>query len=113
MSIDRFISRNPLACALVVLHTLLLGVCVWIQLDGAWNDMNPTMVVGMAMYGMDAPIHWMLGSWLDMKELPGTYATALLVLGTALWFIIGTLLTLAYRGLRRTSMLRKRLTDAT
>ncbi len=111
MSIDRLISRNPLACALVLVHTLLWGACVWIELDDAWNDMNPTMAVGMAMYAMDVPIHWLPRSGFEIKEINGIYAATVLFLGTAMWFTIGMLITLAFRGLRRISIRKIPLTN--
>ena len=89
------------------MHALLVRAWAWIELDNAWNDMNPTMLVTMALYVVDYPIHWVLRLLIDNVQRTGTYLTATLVLGTLFWFAVGELLTLACRGIRRISVRRR------
>ena len=100
MSIDRFVSRHWFALLLAALHTILVGAWAWIELDNAWNDMNPTMLVMMALYVVDYPIHLLLRPFIDNVEQTGTYLAATLVLGGAFWFTVGTLISYACRALR-------------
>jgi hypothetical protein len=97
MSIDRFIRRHPLACVLVALHTLLVGAYVWIELNHAWNDMNPTMLVMAGLHLADFPIHLLLHPLFDGVEQTGSYLAALLVIGGAYWFAMGSLIEFAWR----------------
>jgi uncharacterized membrane protein len=101
MIIDRFIRRNWFACLLVTLHTLLVGAYAWIELNDAWNDMNPTLLVMMALYVVDYPIHLALRPLINNAESIGTYLAALFMLGGAFWFIVGTLVTYACRAVRQ------------
>jgi hypothetical protein len=83
-------SKTPwLAIAFGGLHALLGGAAVTIQLLGAWNDMNPTMLVWMAFHYVDYPL-WML---VDALATPNTSATAAIVFvaiaGTLTWGAIG------------------------
>jgi len=101
MSLDQFVSRHRFALALVVLHTLLVGAYAWIELDDAWNDMNPTMLVMAALHVVDYPIHLVLHPVSNNVEHTGTYLAALLVLGGAFWFVLGMLVTYACRAARQ------------
>jgi hypothetical protein len=100
MSTDRFISRHWFACLLVALHTLLVGIYAWIELDHAWNDMNPTMLVMMSLHVVDYPVHQVLRHLISIQESPGTYLAVLLVAGGAFWFALGTGVTYACRSAR-------------
>lgn len=97
MSVDRFAKRYWLALLLVALHTLLVGLWAWIELDHAWNDMNATMLVQMAFYVADWPIHWVLRPWIDSVARTGTYLAATLALGTVFWFAVGVAATVSCR----------------
>lgn len=101
MSIDQFAGRHRFALALVVLHTLLVGIYAWIELDDAWNDMNPTMLVMAALYIVDYPIHVVLRPLINNFEHTGTYLALLLVLGGAFWFVVGMFVTYACRVARQ------------
>jgi hypothetical protein len=101
MNINRFITQNWFALSLVSLHTLLVGAWAWIELDGAWNDMNPTMFVMAALYIVDYPIHFVLHPLINQFENTGTYLVATLVAGGTFWYAVGWLFTLFARALRR------------
>lgn len=107
MSINRFAKRYWLALLLVGLHTLLIGLWAWIELDDAWNDMNPTMLVQVAFYVADWPIHWVLHPWIDSVARTGTYLAATLALGTLFWFAVGVVLTAGCRALWRLRIWRR------
>jgi hypothetical protein len=102
MSIDLLVSRHWFACLLVVLHTLLVGVYAWIELDDAWNDMNPTMLVMLAIATIDYPIHLVLQPLINNQQSIGTYLAATLVLGGAFWFAMGTIVTYVCRQMKHT-----------
>lgn len=106
MSIDRFIGRHRLASLLVALHTLMVGAFVWIELNHAWNDMNPTMLVMAALHVFDYPVNAVLQPLINSAENLGTYLAALLVLGGVFWFIVGTLITFAWQLIIRTNAMR-------
>ena len=101
MSIDNFIHRNRLACLLMALHTLLVGAYAWIELNHAWNDMNPTMLVMAAMHVVDYPIHLVLSPFFGAGQQVGSYLFATLILGGIFWFAIGWCLSHAYRTVRQ------------
>lgn len=101
MSIEHFVRRNWLASLLVGLHAVLVFAWTWIELDDAWNDMNPTMLVWSAFFVVDYPIHWVLNSWIDSVQQTGTYLAAILVLGSIYWFAVGSLAACACHGLHR------------
>ena len=107
MSIDQFIRRHSLACLLVGIHTLLIGAYAWIELNHAWNDQNPTMLVMAALHVGDYPVAALLHPIFDGTERLGTYLATLLVVGGAYWFGIGTIMTYAWRGIRRLSNRRR------
>jgi hypothetical protein len=100
MSIDQFVCRHSLACLFVAIHTLLIGAYAWIELNHAWNDQNPTMLVMAALHVGDYPVAAVLHPIFDGTERLGTYLAALLVIGGAYWFCIGTIMTYAWRGIR-------------
>src|SRR5262245_19820245 len=102
MNIDRFIRRHWFACLLVALHTLLVGAYAWIELDDAWNDMNSTMLVMVAMAKIDYPIHLLLQPLINNQQSTGTYLAALLVLGGAFWFAVGTIVSYVSRQVTQT-----------
>jgi hypothetical protein len=89
MSLDRFVARNWFACTLVVLHTLLVALYAWIELDDAWNDMNPTMLVMAALHVVDYPIHQLLRLVISPATGVGTFLAATLVLGGLFWSGVG------------------------
>jgi hypothetical protein len=89
MSIDRFISRHPFACTLVIIHSLLVGAFACIELNNAWNDENPTMLVMAALHVGDYPVAAVLHPIFDGADRLGTYLATLLVVGGAYWFAIG------------------------
>ena len=89
MSVDRFIARNRMACALFALHTLLIGAYAWIELNHAWNDMNPTMLVMAAFHIFDYPVHLALQPFFAGGQQLGSYLVATLIVGGAFWFAIG------------------------
>jgi hypothetical protein len=107
MSIDRFASRYWFGLLLVALHTLLVGAWTWIELDDAWNDMNPTMLVMAALHIVDYPIHLVLRPFIDNVEQTGTYLAATIVLGGMFWFVVGTLVAYACRALRQIAIARR------
>lgn len=107
MSFDRFIGRHWFACLLVALHTLLVGIYAWIELDKAWNDMNPTMLVMMSLYVIDYPIHQLLRPLINGTESTGTYLVVLAILGGAFWFAVGTAVTYVSRGARHLFLPRR------
>jgi hypothetical protein len=97
MGINNFIRRNLFASLLLALHTVLIGAYAWIELDHAWNDMNPTMLVMAATRVFDYPIHLVLHAFVDLGQHTGTYLASLLVLGGAFWFACGWLVSHAFR----------------
>jgi hypothetical protein len=101
MSIDSFVRRHWFALLLLALHSLLVGAWAWIELDNAWNDMNPTMLVMAAFHIVDYPIHALLQPLIPVAEHTGTYLAAALVLGGAVWFAVGWLMGYAVRESRR------------
>ena len=101
MSKDRFVSRHWFALSLVALHTLLIAAYAWIELDDAWNDMNPTMLVMAGLHVVDYPIHMLLQPLFQGGDNLGSYLTTLFVLGGAYWFAIGTMLTHVLRTARK------------
>ena len=107
MSIDQFIRRHSLACLLAAIHTLLIGAYAWIELNHAWNDQNPTMLVMAALHVGDYPVAALLHPIFDGTERLGTYLATLLIVGGAYWFSIGTVITYAWRGIRRLSNRRR------
>lgn len=107
MSIERFLNHHWFACFLVALHTLLVGTWVWIELNDAWNDMNPTMLVWFAFRVFDYPVHLILHPFIDNVAQTGTYLAATLVIGGAFWFAIGTLAAHACRWVRRSPICRR------
>jgi len=86
--------RVWLPLVLAALHTILITVASIIEYALAWDDMNPTMLVGMAAYIFDYPIHSAyrhLG--LFPEERPALwYLAQLVVTGGLLWFGVGLLL---------------------
>lgn len=102
MNLDRFVRRNWLACMLVVLHTLLVAAWAWIELDNAWNDMNPTMLVMAALHVADYPVHQLLRLVLSPSTGTGTILAATLVLGGLFWFGIGLVAAAIVRWIGRT-----------
>lgn len=107
MSIERFLSRHRFACFLVALHTLLVGAWAWIELNNAWNDTKPTMLVWVAFRMFDYPIHLILHPFIDNVAQTGTYLVATLVLGGAFWFAIGTLASHVFRWVGRLPIWRR------
>jgi hypothetical protein len=84
------LSKTPyLGIAFGGLHALLGGAAVTIQILGAWNDMNPTMLVWIAFHYVDYPL-WML---VDALAPQNTSATAgiffVAIVGTIAWGTIG------------------------
>lgn len=101
MAFEQFILRHRFASLLVGMHAVLLFVWAWIELDGAWNDMNPTMLVWAAFYVVDYPIHWALNPWVDSTQQTGTYLVLVLLFGSVYWFAIGSLVARAFNELCR------------
>ncbi len=101
--------RLRLPLVLASLHTLLATVAGAIEYASAWDDMNATMLILMAVYMVDLPIHqtWeYFGLFPDRRTT--WYPTQLVITGALLWFAIGLLLHLvmswmrhAYRWLRK------------
>ncbi len=89
MSIDNFIKRHWFALSLVSLHTLLVIAFAWIELDNAWNDMNPTMLVMAALHVGDYPVLHLLDALGFTVEQMGTYLVMLSITGGLFWFGIG------------------------
>jgi hypothetical protein len=112
MSMDRFIRRHWFACVLVAIHTSLIGAFAWIELNHAWNDQNPTMLVMAALHIADYPIAAALHPLLDGSERLGNYLVTLLIVGGAYWFAIGSLATYAWRGVGRVSVKRRSLPNS-
>lgn len=100
MSIDSLVKRHWFACLLVALHTLLVSAYAWIELDHAWNDMNPTMLVMLAMAKIDYPIHLVLQPFINNQQSIGNYLVATPVLGGAFWFAVGSIVTYGCRQLK-------------
>jgi hypothetical protein len=101
MTTEKFFRRHWFATLLVLLHALLVLTWAWIELDGAWNDMNPTMLVWSAFLVIDYPIHLILAPYIDNVHRTGTYLAADLALGSLYWFAIGSVLAYACRALHR------------
>jgi len=101
MSIDRFLRRNVIGCIFAGIHTLLVLAYAWIELNHAWNDMNPTMLVMAALHLADYPIHVLLAPIIDNTNQLGTYLAVLAVVGGGFWFAIGTFVGQLFRMLCR------------
>ena len=78
-----------LPVVLLVGHTLLVEIATWIELNDAWNDMNPTMLVAMSLYAIDYPVIKFLEQFVDRQHEAGTFLYGLKVLGGLFWFAIG------------------------
>jgi hypothetical protein len=111
MSIDAFVRRNLFPLLLLTLHTVLVGAYAWIELDHAWNDMNPTMLVMAALHVFDYPIHLVLHEFVNMGQQIGTYLATLLVLGGAFWFSVGWLISRACRAILHMASSRQPITN--
>jgi len=97
MNLQQFAKRNWLACSFVAAHTLLIVLWAWIELDHAWDDMNPTMLVWAALHIADYPLHLALRPLVDITTRTGTYLFVLLIGGGLFWYCIGVLLSVALR----------------
>ena len=106
MSLNRFLGKNWLACLLVSLHSLLIVLWAWIELDNAWNDMNPTMIVMAALYVIDYPINQLLTYLVSPTTQTGTYLAALLLFGGVFWFAVGSFFAAIGRRLGRAAIWR-------
>jgi hypothetical protein len=107
MSLDRFVARNWFACTLVLLHTLLIAAWAWIELDDAWNDMNPTMLVMAALHVADYPIHQLLRLIFSPATGTGTVLAATLAFGGLFWFGVGLVAAAVIRWFGRTFAARR------
>lgn len=92
-----------LPIVLLVLHTLLIEAYSLIELEDAWNDMNPTMLVAVAVSIVDRPLIALLGRFVDFQEHPGVFLMALKLLGGLLWFSVGLFLTAVFMRLMATA----------
>jgi hypothetical protein len=101
MSIDRFVSRNWFAVTLLVSHTLLIAAAAVIEINDAWNDMNPTFLVMLGIYYIDIPLRFVLEPLINTADGPANYLAALMVLGGAFWFVVGTAVTYIVRAAKR------------
>jgi len=86
-------SRLRVPLILTALHTLLATVATVIEVASAWDDMNATMLVLLAIYVFDFPIHQ---AWryigLFPVERTAWYPTQLVLTGGLLWFTVGMIL---------------------
>ena len=83
--------RLWLPLVFAAMHTILITIASAIQYASAWNDMSPTMLVTIAVYFFDYPIHFTFW-WLGIR--PGYelwYFAQLVVTGGLLWFGVGLL----------------------
>jgi len=83
--------RLWLPLGFAAMHTILITIASAIQYASAWDDMSPTMLVTIAAYFFDYPIHFTF-AWLGMH--PGYefwYLAQLVVTGGLLWFGVGLL----------------------
>ena len=87
------LQRLWLPLVFAAMHTILITIASAIQYASAWDDMSPTMLVTIAVYFLDYPIHFTFW-WLGV--LPGYklwYFAQLVVTGGLLWFGVGLLVT--------------------
>jgi hypothetical protein len=74
-------------------------------ISGDASSVNPTMLVGMAIYVLDFPIHFV---WKYIGLFPGWdatwYQTQLIITGGMLWFTVGLILQSFASGLRRVGL---------
>ena len=85
----RFSNAPWLAIWLGLLHALLAGSAVAIQLLDAWNDMNATMLVWVAFRWVDYPL-WLLADALAPSNASITsHFVVVAILGTVAWMLVG------------------------
>ena len=90
------LQRLWLPLVFAAMHTILITIASAIQYASAWDDMSPTMLVTIAVYVLDYPIHFTFW-WLGMP--PGYepwYFAQLAVTGGLLWFGVGLLMKTAF-----------------
>ena len=86
------LQRLWLPLVLAAMHTILITIASAIQYASGWDDMSPTMLVTIAVYFLDYPIHltfWWLGM---LPEYELWYFAQLVVTGGLLWFGVGLLM---------------------
>jgi len=75
------------------LHTILITIASAIEYASAWDDMNPTLLVMIAAYFFDFPIHAAYRHLGLLPEGPALwYFAQLIVTGGLMWFGVGLLL---------------------
>lgn len=87
--------RFWLPLTLTAFHTVLVTIASAIEYASAWDDMSPTMLVMMAGYILDFPIHFafmQLQFAPRLERLEFWYLAQLVVTGGLLWFGVGLLL---------------------
>jgi hypothetical protein len=85
--------RFWLPLILTAFHTVLVTIASAIEYASAWDDMSPTMLVLMAAYILDFPIHFAFRQFAPRLEgLELWYLAQLVVTGGLLWFGVGLLL---------------------
>jgi hypothetical protein len=94
-------SRLRLPLILASLHTLLATVAGAIEFASAWDDMNPTMLVMLAIMAVDYPIHQaFMHAGLFPNDRTAWYPTQLVFTGALLWFTVGCALQFLVSGVR-------------
>jgi hypothetical protein len=94
-------AKTPwLAAYLGVLHALLAGAAVTIELLDAWNDMNATMLVAIALQIVDYPM-WMLADALVPPNVSRTaVVVSVAIFGTIVWMFVGLIVQSTWRAIR-------------
>ena len=84
-----------LPLAIVALHTILYSIAAVIDYADAWDDMSPTMLVTLAMFLFDYPVHAVyryLGLFPTNEPDHLWYAAQLVLIGGTLWLVFGWIL---------------------
>jgi hypothetical protein len=79
-----------------MLHALLGGTAVAIEIFDAWNDMNPTMLVWMAFHYIDYPLWMLVTTFAPVNSSAMAEIVFVAVVGTLAWFAVGLLIQFAF-----------------
>lgn len=81
------------------LHLLFGGAAVAIQLLGAWDDMNPTMIVAVVFRLIDLPLFVLANAVAGPNAAATSMVVIIAVVGTIAWTLIGFVVQLAWRAM--------------
>lgn len=83
LQVETAMNRFTISFILLAIHSLAVLAAAFVEPN--WDDMSPSFALLMGLYWADYPIHWAFG----MPNLSGGYVFVLLLLGGAMWFVAG------------------------